>query len=153
MSSGWLIFKTRSNRLERVRKEVGARADEPVLLTEYLKPGLDEICFAAAHRSATWLRKKLAHKAHKLNVGLHVRTDTVRGFAMLCVLRSLRAWRRKTSRFASEQALIDRSLERPFARRNARAPELGLRSGPVQQPRQRLQGKPVSVATAASPRC
>ena len=104
-------LKTRSDRLERVRKEVGARADEPVLLTEYLKPGLDEICSLLPTGAATWLRKKLAHKAHKLNVGLHVRTDTVRGFAMLCVLRSLRAWRRKTSRFASEQALIERWLE------------------------------------------
>lgn len=104
-------LKTRSDRLERVRKEVGARADEPLHLTEYLKPGLDEICSLLPTRTANWLRRKLAHKSHKLNVGLHVRTDTVRGFVMLCALRSLKAWRRKTSRFATEQSLIEQWLE------------------------------------------
>jgi indolepyruvate ferredoxin oxidoreductase beta subunit len=104
-------LKTRGDRLQRVRDEVGARQGEPLRLTEYLKPGLDEVCSLLPTRAADWLRKRLAHKAHKLSVGLHMRTDTVRGFAMLCVLRSLRPLRRRTSRYAFEQAMIERWLD------------------------------------------
>jgi indolepyruvate ferredoxin oxidoreductase beta subunit len=104
-------LKTRGDRLQRVRDEVGARQGEPLRLTEYLKPGLDEVCSLLPTRTADWLRKRLAHKAHKLSVGLHMRTDTVRGFAMLCALRSLRPLRRRTSRYAFEQAMIERWLD------------------------------------------
>jgi len=104
-------LKTRGDRLQRVRKEVGAREGEPLRLTEYLKPGLDEICSLLPTRAADWLRARLAHKSHKLSIGLHMRTDTVRGFAMLCALRSLRPLRRRTSRYAFEQAMIERWLE------------------------------------------
>lgn len=104
-------LKTRSERLKRVRKEVGAMDGEPLRLTEFLKPGLDEICSMLPPRAGNWLRRRLAHKAHKLNVGLHMRTDTVFGFAVLCGLRSLRPFRRRTSRYASEQAMIERWLD------------------------------------------
>lgn len=104
-------LKTRGDRLQRVRDEVGARQGEPLRLTEYLKPGLDEVCSLLPTRAADWLRKRLAHKAHKLSVGLHMRTDTVRGFAMLCVLRSLQPLRLRTSRYAFEQAMIERWLD------------------------------------------
>jgi indolepyruvate ferredoxin oxidoreductase beta subunit len=104
-------LKTRGDRLQRVRDEVGARQGEPLRLTEYLKPGLDEVCSLLPTRAADWLRKRLAHKAHKLSIGLHMRTDTVRGFAMLCALRSLRPLRRRTSRYAFEQAMIERWLD------------------------------------------
>jgi indolepyruvate ferredoxin oxidoreductase beta subunit len=103
-------LKTRKDRLVRVRKEVGARDGEPVRLTEYLKPGLDEICSVLPPVSARWLRNKLAAKARSLNVGLHMRTDTVIGFAMLCVLRSLRPFRPRTSRYVIEQQAIDQWL-------------------------------------------
>ena len=103
-------FKTRRERIDRVRREVGARDGEPLKLTEYLKPGLDEICSLLPVRLAQWIRRKLDHKAHRLNVGLHMRTDTILGFAMLCGLRSLRPLRPYTSRYAAEQTMIDRWL-------------------------------------------
>ncbi|KQW64943.1 indolepyruvate oxidoreductase subunit beta family protein [Variovorax sp. Root411] len=104
-------LKTRGERLQRVRNEVGARGNEPLRLTEYLKPGLDEVCSLLPPTASAWLRKRLAHKAHKLNVGLHMRTDTVFGFAMLCGLRSLRVMRRASARYAIEQQMIDRWLD------------------------------------------
>lgn len=104
-------LKTRGDRLQRVRDEVGARQGEPLRLTEYLKPGLDEVCSLLPPRAGDWLRKRLAHKAHTLSIGLHMRTDTVRGFAMLCALRALRPWRRRTSRYAFEQTMIERWLD------------------------------------------
>ncbi|MBU4610914.1 indolepyruvate oxidoreductase subunit beta family protein [Achromobacter sp. GG226] len=122
-------LKTRRTRLARVRREVGAREDEPVRVTEFLKPGLDEICSVLPTRPAAWLRRRLAHKAHALNVGLHVRTSSVSGFALLCALRSLRPLRPRTSRFAAEQAMIDRwlgAVQAALARSPALALELAL---------------------------
>jgi len=104
-------LKTRVDRLARVRKEVGAKEDEPIQLTEFLKPGLDEICSILPTSLASRVKKSLEHKAHKLSFGLHVRTDTVWGFTTLCALRALRSWRRRTSRFEAEQSQIEQWLE------------------------------------------
>lgn len=104
-------LKTRADRLARVRKEVGAKSDEPVQLTEFLKPGLDEICSVLPTGLANRVKKSLQHKAHKLSFGLHVRTDTVWGFTTLCALRALRNWRRRTFRFEVEQAHIEKWLD------------------------------------------
>lgn len=103
-------LKTRRDRLARVRREVGAKSGEPLQLTEFLKPGLDEACSVLPPSWAAALRRRLGHRAERLHVGLHVRTHTVTGFALLCLLRSLRRWRRRTARYATEQALIVRWL-------------------------------------------
>ena len=49
-------LKTRSARLQRVRRGVGARDGEPLRLSEYFKPGLDEVCSLLPSRPANWLR-------------------------------------------------------------------------------------------------
>jgi indolepyruvate ferredoxin oxidoreductase beta subunit len=103
-------LKTRRDRLERVRREVGACDGEPLRLTEYLKPGLDEMCSLLPTALATRLRRRYGGRAPALSVGLHMRTDTVIGFAALCALRSLRRWRPRTSRYATEQQAIERWL-------------------------------------------
>lgn len=100
-------LKTRRARLERVRSEVGAKDGEPLKLTEYLKPGLDEICSILPPRPAAWLRRRLAGRSGNLHMGLHIRTNTIGGFLLLCGLRSLRPWRPRTSRFAVEQRMIE----------------------------------------------
>lgn len=99
-------LKTRRLRLTRVRAEVGAKPDEPVRMTEYLKPGLDEIASIMPPRIAAWLRKRAAGRGwHR---GMYIRTDTVGGFLMLCSLRVLRPLRRITSRYVEEHAAIAR---------------------------------------------
>ena len=103
-------LKTRQTRIERVRSEVGARMGEPLRLTEYLKPGLDEVCSVLPLPLAQWLRGRLASRADHLHVGLHIRTDTVLGFMLLCALRSLRPLRRRMSRYSIENNMIDRWL-------------------------------------------
>jgi indolepyruvate ferredoxin oxidoreductase beta subunit len=102
-------LKTRRERLAAVRAEVGA-GDAPMRLTEYLKPGLDEACSVLPTGLANRLRKRFAGRRDSLHKGLHVRTDTVAGFAMLALLRSLRGVRRRTSRFATEQQMMERWL-------------------------------------------
>ena len=70
-------LKTRASRFERVRKEVGAKPGEPVVVIDYLKPGVEE--FASVLPALS--RKKLvawAERRGKLdayNVGMHIRTS------------------------------------------------------------------------------
>lgn len=104
-------LKTRAIRLDRVRAEVSAKPGEPVRITEFLKPGLDELCSVLPPMLSRRLFAALESRRHRLNVGLHVRTDTVFGFATLCALRSLRPLRRWTSRYGQEQAFIGRWLD------------------------------------------
>jgi indolepyruvate ferredoxin oxidoreductase beta subunit len=103
-------LKTRAERLARVRAEVGAAGHEPVLLTEYLKPGVDELCSLLPPALAGATRRYFERRGRGFNVGLHLRTDTVTGFAMLAALRSLRGWRRHSSRYRDEQQMMERWL-------------------------------------------
>jgi len=112
-------LKTKRERLERVRREVGAKPGEPIFTTEYLKPGADEIASLMPPALGRWFLK--ATEGRNLHRGLYVRTDTLRGFLMLCFLRSLRRIRRSSLRFADEHAAMARWL----AAIEARLPERG----------------------------
>jgi len=105
-------LKTRRSRFERIREEVQARPGEPVRVTEFLKPGLDELAAVLPRWLARPLKglARITGLAHKLNVGMHVRTTSVSGFVLLRCLASLRPLRPLTSRWKEEQALIDRWL-------------------------------------------
>ncbi|VVE26698.1 indolepyruvate oxidoreductase [Pandoraea capi] len=99
-------LKTRRERLQRVRAEVGAKPDEPVMLVEYLKPGIEELCSVLPKGMASLVRRWGQRRGADVHVGLHVKTTSISGFAMLVALRSLRRWRRHSARFHEEQALI-----------------------------------------------
>jgi len=101
-------LKTRRERLARVREEVGAGDGDLLRVTEYLKPGLDEIASLLPPAGAAWLNAGAAGKTWHKN--LLLRTDTIRGFLMLCMLRALRPLRRRTSRYALENTAIERWL-------------------------------------------
>ncbi len=103
-------LKTRRDRLERVRREVGAQVGEPLRLTEFLKPGVDELCSLLPPWLATRLQSRLGAHGRPLLRGIHLRTDTVSGFAVLVALRSMRRWRPRLSRYAAEQVAIERWL-------------------------------------------
>lgn len=120
-------LKTRRSRFERVREEVQAEPHEPVHLTEFLKPGVDELAAMLPAFLARPLRR-LADKsglASRLNVGMYVRTTSVSGFLLLRLLALLRPLRPLTSRWNEEQGIIGRwlSVIAVAAKRN---PELGL---------------------------
>ena len=68
-------LKTRASRFERVRKEVGAKAGEPVVVIDYLKPGVEEFASLLPHglgkrahalggeaRQARCLQRRHAHQ-------------------------------------------------------------------------------------------
>ena len=105
-------LKTRATRLERVRAEVGAAADDPIAVIEFLKPGFDEVLSVLPRwlaRPCGWLGRRLGLE-HGANFGLHLRSTSVSGFLALRLTAGLKRWRRRTSRYADEQAAIARWL-------------------------------------------
>ena len=102
-------LKTRPERMRRVRAEVKAGPDQPVVIAEFLKPGVDEWCSVMP----PWLARPLlglaarAGVTNKLNVGMRVKTTTVSGFLPLWLLAKLKRWRRGTYRYAEEHAMIE----------------------------------------------
>lgn len=105
-------LKTRRERFERVRKEVRARDKDIVQVVDFLKPGIDELCSilpaAIGRRLLDFARRRGV--VSRWNVGLHISTTSVSGFALLRLLASLRWWRPYSMRFKDEQARIERWL-------------------------------------------
>lgn len=98
-------LKTRPGRFERVRREAAAKDGQIVLVTDYLKPSANEIADILPPSLAERLRRKAgAGRAVKLA------TSSVSGFLALRLMAMLKPLRRRSSRFAEEQALIDRWL-------------------------------------------
>ncbi len=106
-------LKSRPERMERVRRDVGAKAEEPVVVTEFLKPGYDEIASVlppALGRALTrWKEKKPSRQ--KFHVAMRVKTNTVFGYVRLWGLARLRFWRPWSYRFAEEWSEIEAWIE------------------------------------------
>jgi indolepyruvate ferredoxin oxidoreductase, beta subunit len=105
-------LKSRATRFARLRGEVRAKNDEPVRVTEFFKPGIEEVSAllppalgGALHRWAE--RRNLLHRLH---LPMHVTTTNVNGFLRLWLVARLKRWRPRGYRFAEEQALIERWL-------------------------------------------
>ena len=105
-------LKTRATRFERVRREVGAKGDEPVVVVDYLKPGVEEVASLlpsfAGRRLVAWAQRR--GKLDAYNVGMHLKTSGVAGFLVMRGLALLRRWRPYSHRYADEQQLIERWL-------------------------------------------
>ena len=105
-------LKTRASRFERVRREVGARAGEPVVVIDYLKPGIEELASllppALGRRLIEWAGKR--GKLDAYNIGMHVRTSGVFGYLATRALAWLRPWRPYSHRYREEQQRIERWL-------------------------------------------
>jgi indolepyruvate ferredoxin oxidoreductase beta subunit len=102
-------LKTRASRFDRIRAE--ARGDD-VVVTDYLKPDLDEIYGILPRRLvapfAAWAERRWPHGRPTL--GQHVRTTTVSGFLRLWLLARCRWLRPSSYRAGVEHARIDRWL-------------------------------------------
>jgi indolepyruvate ferredoxin oxidoreductase, beta subunit len=116
-------LKTRASRFERVRREVGAKAGEPVVVIDYLKPGIEEFSsilpsFLGA-RLISWAERR--GKLDAYNVGMHIRTSGIPGYLLVRSLAWLKPWRPRSYRYGEEQRLIERWLAQvaEAARRDA----------------------------------
>jgi indolepyruvate ferredoxin oxidoreductase beta subunit len=116
-------LKTRASRFERVRKEVGAKDGEPVVVIDYLKPGVEEFAsllpYGLGKRVLAWAEKN--GKLDAYNVGMHIRTSSLFGYALVRSLAWLKPWRPFSYRYREEQQLIERwlALVGEAARRDA----------------------------------
>lgn len=101
--------KTRAARFARVRSEVRAGDDEPVYITEFMHPRVQEVCDSMP----AWLgRFVLGMPPLRALVAVlcrprRVRTATVSGFLLLYSLAALRRVRRGTYRYRLEQGRIE----------------------------------------------
>jgi indolepyruvate ferredoxin oxidoreductase beta subunit len=105
-------LKTRASRFERVRREVGAKDGEPVVVIDYLKPGVEEFASVLPYGLGRWLHR-WAERKGKLdayNFGMHIKTSGMFGYLLVRSLAWLRPWRPMSYRYREEQALIERWL-------------------------------------------
>jgi indolepyruvate ferredoxin oxidoreductase beta subunit len=103
-------LKTRRARFERIRAEQGAPAGATLVVTDYLKPDLDEIYgilpAVIGRPIARWAERRWP--AERPSLGQHVRTTTVLGFLRVWLLGRLRFLRPRSLRAEREWALIER---------------------------------------------
>ncbi|MEP7182259.1 MAG: indolepyruvate oxidoreductase subunit beta family protein [Betaproteobacteria bacterium] len=107
-------LKCRASRYVRVRREVAATDGDVVRIVDYFKPGAAEFAAllpaALARRVVAWDRRRQLCGKGPFALALHVRADGMFGHATLRTLASLRWLRRRGSRYAAEQAAIERWL-------------------------------------------
>lgn len=107
-------LKLRASRAARVKREVAARDDEIVKVFDHFKPGAAEIAgllpAGVARRLLAWDEARRARGREPWAMPLKVGTHTVVGALALRAVAGLKGQRRRGSRFALEQSLIDRWL-------------------------------------------
>ena len=107
-------LKSSASRWQRVAGEVKLGADDLLQVYDHFKPGAPE--FAAllpasmAARITRWDRKRVAAGKSPWAMPLKVGSHSVLGMLSLRLLASLKWLRRRGSRFATEQALIEKWL-------------------------------------------
>jgi len=103
-------LKTRRDRFDRIRRDHGADNGQVLMVTDYLKPDLDEIygIFPASIGGpvARWCEKRWPEGRPTL--AQHVRTTSVLGYARVWALGRLRFLRPASLRAQREFALLDR---------------------------------------------
>jgi indolepyruvate ferredoxin oxidoreductase, beta subunit len=96
-------------RMERIAAEIGAKPGEPFTVTEFLKPGIEEMCSVLPPWLATRIlavaeRRGLIDRVHW---GMEVNTASVSGFLRFWLLAKLRWWRPRSYRYQEEQRAIE----------------------------------------------
>jgi indolepyruvate ferredoxin oxidoreductase beta subunit len=103
-------LKTRRSRFERIRREHGAANGQVLVVTDYLKPDLDEIYgilpAAIGGPIARWAERRWPDG--RPTITQHVKTTAVLGYARVWALGRLRRLRPSSLRAQREFALIDR---------------------------------------------
>ena len=105
-------LKCRASRAQRVRDEVKVKDGDLLRVYDHFKPGVPEFAAllppAAANAVTRWDRKRQARGKPALTVPLKIGSHSVLGFAAIRLLAGCKGLRRRGSRFALEQAMIER---------------------------------------------
>jgi indolepyruvate ferredoxin oxidoreductase beta subunit len=103
-------------RFRRIEGEINAK-NQPFVITEFLKPGIEELCQVLPPRLA---RAIIGYSAKRgwldtVYFGMELKTTTVRGYLRFWGLAKLRRFRPKSYRFHEEQIIIEAWLARVIA--------------------------------------
>ena len=96
-------------RMQRIAAEIGAKPGEPFTVTEFLKPGIEEMCSILP----PWLAKRILAAAERrewlarMHWAMEVNTASVSGFLRFWLLAKLRWWRPRSYRYQEEQRAIE----------------------------------------------
>lgn len=106
-------LKSRAERYATVRDEVRADDGQPIRIVEFFKPGLEEVAAlltpGLGRRLLAWGERN--GRKDRLRFPMRVNSTSVFGWSQLRLLASLKSWRRRTYRFADEQAMIEQWLD------------------------------------------
>lgn len=106
-------LKLRESRLDKVRGEARARPGDLVDVTEYLKPGPEEIFGMFPPRLGGWFMQLCERRGWQgKSIPMKVRTTRFSGFIRLRALGALRRWRPRSLRHAQEMAWVAQWLDR-----------------------------------------
>ena len=116
--------KIAPERFRRIEGEIGAK-DQPYVITEFLKPGIEELCQVLPPRLARAVLRFSDKRGWlgKVYFGMELKTTTVSGYLRFWALAKLHRLRPRSWRFAEEQAAIEAWLAR-IAAAQSRSGEL-----------------------------
>jgi indolepyruvate ferredoxin oxidoreductase beta subunit len=100
--------KIAPERFRRIEGEIGAK-DQPYVITEFLKPGIEELCQVLPPRLARAIVGFSEKRGWlgRVYFGMELKTTTVWGFSRFWALAKLKRFRPGSWRYAEEQALIE----------------------------------------------
>lgn len=103
-------------RFRRIEGEINAK-DQPYVITEFLKPGIEELCQVLPPRLARAIVSYSERRGWlgKIYFGMELKTTTIWGYLRFWALAKLHRFRPKSWRFAEEQILIEAWLARVVA--------------------------------------
>jgi indolepyruvate ferredoxin oxidoreductase beta subunit len=100
-------LKTRPGRSERIRRELGVKADQVLHTTEYMHPRLEEVLGILPAALARFIESRprlCAALDRRINRGRRIRTDALPGFFLLYALGRAKFLKRRSLRHAQECA-------------------------------------------------
>jgi indolepyruvate ferredoxin oxidoreductase beta subunit len=101
-------LKTRPGRLARIRGELGLDGTAALQVTDFLKPGREEL---ASLLPPALGRRLLARPQPDAGLRLRLPTSSAWGYGLLKLTARLKPWRPRSYRYACEQAAIEGWLE------------------------------------------
>ena len=96
-------------RRARIATETGVKPGEPFTVTEFLKPGIEEMCSLLPPALATRILTAAERRGltDRLHWGMEVNSASISGFLRLWLLARLVRWRPRSYRFREEQRTIE----------------------------------------------
>ncbi len=106
-------LKTRQERFDRIREEVGLKPGQILQVTEYLKPRAEEIAdILPAPIGARMIRRvDRGGRFSLIGRGVHIRSNGIFGYWMLRSVAALKRLRRRSYRFEHEQSAMEDWLD------------------------------------------